>query len=80
MPRGRCPDTGFAKPNDLSVLNAPCCWLIFSCMFDPDAAFYTLSYATVTGVVLVVLVLGSHLGKQVITEPWWRKRAERGDR
>ena len=51
-------DTGFAKPNDLSVLNAPCCWLIFSCMFDPDAAFYTLSYATVTGVVLVVLVLG----------------------
>ena len=58
MPRGRCPDTGFAKPNDLSVLNAPCCWLIFSCMFDPDAAFYTLSYATVTGVVLVVLVLG----------------------
>ena len=45
-------------------------------MFDPDAAFYTLSYATVTGVVLVVLVLG----KQVITEPWWRKLAERGDR
>jgi hypothetical protein len=27
-------------------------------MFDPDAAFYILSYATVTGVVLVVLVLG----------------------
>jgi hypothetical protein len=27
-------------------------------MFDPDAVFYTVSYATVTGVVLVVLVLG----------------------
>jgi hypothetical protein len=27
-------------------------------MFDADAAFYTLSYAAVTGVVLVVLVLG----------------------
>jgi hypothetical protein len=27
-------------------------------MFDPDTAFYALSYATVTGVVLVVLVLG----------------------
>ena len=27
-------------------------------MFDPDAVFYTLSYAAVTGVVLVVLVLG----------------------
>jgi hypothetical protein len=27
-------------------------------MFDHDAAFYALSYATVTGVVLVVLVLG----------------------
>jgi hypothetical protein len=27
-------------------------------MFDPDAVFYTLSYATVTMVVFVVLVLG----------------------
>jgi hypothetical protein len=27
-------------------------------MFDHDAAFYALSYATVTGAVLVVLVLG----------------------
>jgi hypothetical protein len=27
-------------------------------MFDSDAAFYILSYATVTGVVLVVPVLG----------------------
>jgi hypothetical protein len=45
----------------------PCSWLIFPCidfasvektMFDPDALFYALSYATVTGVVLVVLVLG----------------------
>jgi hypothetical protein len=27
-------------------------------MFDPDATLYILSYATVTGVVLVVLVLG----------------------
>jgi hypothetical protein len=27
-------------------------------MFDSDAAFYVLSYATVTGAVLVVLVLG----------------------
>jgi hypothetical protein len=27
-------------------------------MFNPDALFYALSYATVTGVVLVVLVLG----------------------
>ena len=27
-------------------------------MFDPGAVFYTVSYATITGVVLVVLVLG----------------------
>jgi hypothetical protein len=27
-------------------------------MFDHDVAFYALSYATVTGVVVVVLVLG----------------------
>jgi hypothetical protein len=27
-------------------------------MFDTDAVFYIFSYATVTGVVLVVLVLG----------------------
>jgi hypothetical protein len=27
-------------------------------MFDSDAAFYILSYATVTAVVLIVLVLG----------------------
>jgi hypothetical protein len=49
------------------VSNVPCSWLIFPCidfatvekiMFDPDTAFYALSYATVTGVVLVVLVLG----------------------
>jgi hypothetical protein len=31
-------------------------------MFDPDAAFYALSYATVTGVVLVVLVLDAFEG------------------
>ena len=57
---GRCPNLiqRFAKPDDLSVLNVPCCWLIFLCMFDTDAVFYIFSYATVTGAVLVVLVLG----------------------
>ena len=27
-------------------------------MFDPDTVFYTLSYATVTGLIMFVLVLG----------------------
>jgi hypothetical protein len=49
------------------VSNVPCSWLIFPCidfatvaknMFDHDVAFYALSYGTVTGVVVVVLVLG----------------------
>ena len=37
-------------------------------MFDHDIAFYALSYATVTGLVVVVLVLGGHLGRQVTTD------------
>jgi len=58
---------GAPQKSFVVVSNVPCSWLIFPCidfaiieknMFDHDAAFYALSYATVTGVVVVVLVLG----------------------
>jgi hypothetical protein len=36
-------------------------------MFDPDAVFYTVSYALVTGAVLAVLAFGVILDEQVIS-------------